>query len=126
MKSQPGNLYPLRHPARRPDEAVGGRPMRQSQPGLALVIPTLHEAGNLRPLLDRVRRALDPCCVPYEVIVVDDESEDGTEAIVSAIGAADERVRLIVRSGERGLAGAVTRGWADSSAPLLAVMDADL
>ncbi|MFZ0631744.1 MAG: polyprenol monophosphomannose synthase [Acidobacteriaceae bacterium] len=95
-------------------------------PALALVIPTLREAKNIRPLLDRVRAALDPCGFAYEVIVVDDQSGDGIEAIVAEIGADDPRVRCIVRSCERGLAGAVLRGWAESDAALLAVMDADL
>jgi dolichol-phosphate mannosyltransferase len=93
---------------------------------LALVIPTLREAGNIEPLLRRVRIALDSCAVAYEVIVVDDESEDGIEQIVAGISAGDPRVRLIVRHGERGLAGAVLRGWAETGAKYLAVMDADL
>lgn len=93
---------------------------------LALVIPTLREARNIRPLLGRVRRALDSCAVAYEVIVVDDASGDGIEEIVAGMAAADPRIRLIVRQGERGLAGAVLRGWAESEAAYLAVMDADL
>lgn len=93
---------------------------------LALVIPTLREAANLDPLLRRVRIALDSCAVSYEVIVVDDSSQDGTEEVMAAICSEDSRVRLIVRHEERGLAGAVLRGWANSNANFLAVMDADL
>jgi dolichol-phosphate mannosyltransferase len=95
-------------------------------PALALVIPTLREAGNIRTLLERVRTALDRRNPAYEVIVVDDDSRDGTEAIVAAMGEEDPRIRLVVRTGERGLAGAVIRGWEESTAPVLAVMDADL
>lgn len=95
-------------------------------PLLALVIPTLREAGNIRLLLGRVRAALDGCGVAYEVIVVDDDSRDGIEPIVEEIAARDPRVRLVVRRGEQGLAGAVLRGWAETDAPLLGVMDADL
>ncbi|HEX4039955.1 MAG TPA: polyprenol monophosphomannose synthase [Acidobacteriaceae bacterium] len=95
-------------------------------PALALVIPTLREAKNIRILLERVRTALDRCGSTYEVIVVDDDSGDGTEGIVTAMGAEDPRIRIVVRSGERGLAGAVIRGWEESRAPYLAVMDADL
>ena len=90
------------------------------------MIPTLREASNIRPLLRRVRAALDRCDVAYEVIVVDDESRDGIEQIVAEIAQEDPRVRLVVRRGEHGLAGAVLRGWAESDATLLAVMDADL
>lgn len=73
-----------------------------------------------------MRTALDSCDVAYEVIVVDDASGDGIEEIVAGISAEDPRVRLVVRRGERGLAGAVLRGWAETDAPHLAVMDADL
>ncbi|HEX3659842.1 MAG TPA: polyprenol monophosphomannose synthase [Acidobacteriaceae bacterium] len=96
------------------------------RPALALVIPTLREANNIRPLLQRVRAALDPCGLAYEVIVVDDDSSDGIDAVVADLAADDPRLRCIVRTGERGLAGAVLHGWADTDAPLLAVMDADL
>ncbi|HVT99048.1 MAG TPA: polyprenol monophosphomannose synthase [Acidobacteriaceae bacterium] len=93
---------------------------------LALVIPTLRESRNIRPLLSRVRAALDRYDCAYEVIVVDDASGDGTEEIVTELAREDPRVRLIVRSGERGLAGAVLRGWEETEAQILAVMDADL
>jgi dolichol-phosphate mannosyltransferase len=95
-------------------------------PALALVIPTLREARNIRPLMGRVRAALDPSGIAYEVIVVDDDSRDGIDEIVAELAQEDPRIRLVVRTSERGLAGAVLRGWAESDAKLLAVMDADL
>ncbi len=109
------------HPAGEGKQAPSGRPAK-----LALVIPTLREATNILPLLGRVRTALESCRIPYEVIVVDDESGDGIEKIVAGVSAEDPRVRLIVRHGERGLAGAVLRGWAETDATHLGVMDADL
>jgi dolichol-phosphate mannosyltransferase len=93
---------------------------------LALVIPTLREAENIPGLLDRVRTVLDPLGIGYEILVVDDDSRDGTEEIVSAIALTDPRVRLQVRKGERGLSGAVLYGWRQTDAAILGVMDADL
>jgi dolichol-phosphate mannosyltransferase len=93
---------------------------------LAVIVPTLCEAENIRLILDRVRNLLDPMGIPYEVIVVDDDSNDATGEIVSAIGAVDPRVRLVVRKGERGVAGATLLGWQNSNAPILGVIDADL
>jgi dolichol-phosphate mannosyltransferase len=92
---------------------------------LALIIPTLREAENLRGLLGRVRSVLDPLGMAYEIIVVDDDSRDGTEEIVSAISREDPRVRLLIRKGERGLSGAVLYGWRHTEAAILGVMDAD-
>jgi dolichol-phosphate mannosyltransferase len=93
---------------------------------LAVVVPTLHEAANIRTVLDRVRTSLDPLRMPYEIIVVDDDSGDGTENIVHDVASQDARVRLLVRRGERGLAGAISDGWSCSQADVLGVIDADL
>lgn len=93
---------------------------------LALVIPTLCEAANLPPLLERVRAALDPLKFDYEILIVDDNSCDGTVEIVSAIAQQDPRVRLLVRKDQRGLSGAVLHGWENTDASIVGVMDADL
>ena len=73
-----------------------------------------------------MRSVLDPLGIDYEILVVDDDSRDGTEEIVSAIAQEDPRVRLLVRKGERGLSGAVLYGWRQTDAAILGVMDADL
>jgi dolichol-phosphate mannosyltransferase len=60
------------------------------------------------------------------LIVVDDDSRDGINGIVSEIAARDRHVRILTRVGQRGLAGAVIHGWAHTDAGFLGVMDADL
>lgn len=97
----------------------------QSQKRLALVIPTLREAGNIGGLLTRVRSVLDPLKIPYEILVVDDDSGDGTGEITSAIAVKDPRVRLLVRKRVKGLSGAILDGWESTDAGILGVMDAD-
>jgi dolichol-phosphate mannosyltransferase len=92
---------------------------------LALIIPTLREAENIHAVLHHVRSILDPLAISYEILVVDDDSRDGTEEIVSAIAVEDPRVRLLVRKGERGLSGAILYGWRHTGAAILGVMDAD-
>jgi dolichol-phosphate mannosyltransferase len=91
-----------------------------------LVIPTLNEAGNLPTLFDRIRAAMSSVEIPYELIVVDDDSQDGTADVVGKYSSTDPRVRLLVRKGQRGLAGAVIHGWQQTDADLLGVIDADL
>jgi dolichol-phosphate mannosyltransferase len=93
---------------------------------VALVVPTLCEAPNIPPLLERVRAVLDPLDFDYEILIVDDDSCDGTAEIVSAIAQEDPRVRLLVRKGQRGLSGAVLHGWENTDASIVGVMDADL
>jgi dolichol-phosphate mannosyltransferase len=112
------------------DESSGGPisiPARiASAPLLCLVIPTLGEAGNVRKALDRIRLSLDPLDISYQLIVVDDDSGDGTENIVRELADADPRIHLVVRRGERGLAGAIAHGWQNSKAEILGAIDADL
>lgn len=108
------------------DSLTAARRVRSTLEKLALVIPTLREAENISGLLDHVRSVLDPVGIAYEILVVDDNSQDGIEGIVNAIAQQDHRVRLLVRRGERGLSGAVLYGWQNTDASILGVMDADL
>ena len=91
---------------------------------LAIVIPTRDERDNIAPLLARLEAVL--VGVAWEVVFVDDDSRDGTVVAVRSVAARDPRVRCLQRIGRRGLASACIEGWAATSAPYLAVMDADL
>jgi dolichol-phosphate mannosyltransferase len=99
---------------------------RESKPTLAVVIPRLWEAECLRQLLPSVRSALTSCGISWEILVVDDDSRDGTEEVVLAAAVDDPRIRLLVRKGERCLSGAILHGWQNTDATILGVMDADL
>jgi dolichol-phosphate mannosyltransferase len=93
---------------------------------LAIVIPTLCEASNIRELLERVRSSLDPLGISYELVIVDDDSQDGIDTIVEEVSRRDPRIRLLIRKNVRGLAGAIIHGWQNTDAGILGVIDADL
>ena len=93
---------------------------------LAIVIPTLCEAGNIRELLERIKNSLDPLLIPYELVIVDDDSGDGIAAIVEELSSKDPRIRLLIRKNVRGLAGAIIHGWHNTDAGICGVIDADL
>ncbi|HEY3704587.1 MAG TPA: polyprenol monophosphomannose synthase [Terracidiphilus sp.] len=93
---------------------------------LALVLPTLNEAECLPLILERALEVLGRSFIQFEILVVDDDSRDATQAIVKSFALRDSRVRLLARHGQRGLAGAVLHGWRHTDAALLGVMDADL
>jgi dolichol-phosphate mannosyltransferase len=94
------------------------------RPEVTVVLPTYNERDNLTEAIDRVGRALAGRV--WEIIVVDDNSPDGTHQLARENGAADPRVRCIRRIGRRGLAGACGEGMLAAAAPVVAVMDADL
>jgi len=91
---------------------------------LTIVVPTFNEIDNVEPLIRRLGAALEG--IEWEVIYVDDDSPDGTAAKVRELGRRDPRVRCIQRIGRRGLSTAAIEGMLASSAPYLAVIDADL
>ncbi|MEO7850873.1 MAG: glycosyltransferase, partial [Rubrivivax sp.] len=93
-------------------------------PQLSVIVPTFNEAGNVHELLHLVDAAL--AGIDWELIFVDDDSPDGTANRLRDIAQQDPRVRCILRIDRRGLASACIEGMMTSSAPLLAVMDADL
>ncbi|QUL38349.1 glycosyltransferase family 2 protein [Erythrobacter sp. JK5] len=90
---------------------------------LAIILPTLNERGNLAPLVGRIEEALG--AEGWEVLIVDDDSEDGTADEARALALHDRRVRVIQRIGRRGLASAAIEGFCATPAPYCAVMDAD-
>jgi dolichol-phosphate mannosyltransferase len=91
---------------------------------LSVVIPTFNESANVRELLRRIEASLG--VEGWELIVVDDDSPDGTASLVREIARSDNRVRVLQRIGRRGLSSACIEGMLASSAPTIAVMDADL
>src|SRR5690606_5623401 len=95
----------------RPDAAV---------PELAVIVPTLNERDNIAPLLSRLDAAL--AGTRWQAVFVDDDSQDGTAALLLRLERADPRVRVIRRTGRRGLASACIEGMLATRAPFLAVI----
>ncbi len=63
---------------------------------------------------------------PYEILIVDDDSRDGTADVCAQLAQQGHPVRLITRIGERGLSSAVVRGFREARGRFLVCMDADL
>jgi dolichol-phosphate mannosyltransferase len=93
-------------------------------PELTVVVPAFRERDNIPRLLAALEKAL--AGIDWETIVVVDDAFDGSEELVRQRAQQDRRVRCIQRIGRRGLASACIEGMLASSAPYLAVLDADL
>lgn len=100
------------------------RKQPEAGPELTIVVPTLNERDNVRPLIERLDQLLEG--VDWEAVFVDDNSPDGTAEHLRELGRADRRVRCIRRFGRRGLSSACIEGMLSSSARYIAVIDGDL
>lgn len=100
--------------------------MTTSTPALdvSVVVPTYNEADNIKIIVPRICQTLGQAGIQGEVIVVDDDSPDGTGSAAESL-ASEYPVRVLVRRGSRGLATAVMAGFEMSTAGVCVVMDAD-
>jgi glycosyltransferase involved in cell wall biosynthesis len=93
------------------------------KPFLSLVAPTYNERSNIPILVERVHRSLGD--YPYELIIVDDNSPDGTAEVARELSQ-QYPIRVISRHNEKGLASAIVEGFKSARGSILGVIDADL
>ncbi len=106
---------------------VPASPRGEGRPRLSLVVPTRNEADTIEAFLQAATATLDRVLPgAYELIVVDDDSPDGTWRRALALRARFPALRVLRRTDEVGLGSAVTRGWQLARADVLGVIDADL
>jgi dolichol-phosphate mannosyltransferase len=90
---------------------------------LSLVLPTLDERENVEILLPLLLSELSEL---LEIIVVDDDSADGTAEAVERMAATDARIRLVRRHGRRSLTSSLQEGLGAARGDVVGWMDADL
>lgn len=91
---------------------------------VTVVVPTFRERENIPLVVERLDSLLGD--FEWEVVFVDDDSDDGSAGVLLELSRKHPRVRAIRRIGRRGLASACLEGMASSDADIFAVMDADL
>lgn len=91
-------------------------------PLVSVVLPTYNEAPNIVRLIDAI---LSCAVLPTEVLVVDDDSPDGTWRLVEGRALGDGRVRLLRRVGRRGLTSAIQEGIDSTYGDVVVWMDCD-
>jgi dolichol-phosphate mannosyltransferase len=92
---------------------------------LSVIVPTYNEAGNVPELLRRIGRVVTERSIPCEVLVMDDASPDGTADVARTTQVAVP-VRVVERTGPKGLSPAVIEGIGLARGKYVLVMDADL
>ena len=93
---------------------------------LSIVVPVYNEEGNLPLLWPEIREVLAPTSLSYEVIFVDDGSQDRSAEIVREFREADARVRLLRLKANAGETAATDAGFKATRGRYVVVMDADL
>jgi len=93
-------------------------------PDLTIVVPTYNERERLAELVDAVFAAADRSALAVELVIVDDNSPDGTGVLADEL-ARTRRMQVVRRAGKLGLGTAVVAGFAVATAPVVGVMDAD-
>jgi dolichol-phosphate mannosyltransferase len=95
---------------------------------LTMVVPTYNEAARLGELVQAVFDACDRARVTLELVIVDDNSPDGTGPLAESLAAgvtAPHRMQVVRRAGKQGLGTAVVAGFNVASSDIVGVMDAD-
>ena len=92
---------------------------------ISVILPTYNEAENVRRIIPAITKVFQEKSIEGEVIVVDDNSPDGTAGIASSL-ADSYPVRVHVRKSDRGLSRAVIEGFGLARGEVCVVMDADL
>src|SRR6266496_885958 len=115
-----------------PDPATGSRkPARilrpmASRPYLSIVIPVFNEAGNVVDLHRELTASLEPMGRPYEILLVDDGSVDGTLERLLEIEARDGRVRVLRLRRNFGQTAAFSAGFDHARGEVVVTSDGDL
>jgi glycosyltransferase involved in cell wall biosynthesis len=107
------------------------KPISDAKTTHSVIVPAYKEKLNLRPLTTRLFTAFADSESPIrpenvELIVVDDNSRDGSVEEVDVLQGEGYNVRIIVRTLERGLSSAVVRGFREAKGDAMICMDADL
>ncbi len=95
------------------------------RPWLSVVVPAYNEAPSIRAAAEAMRDKLDALDRPWELIVVDNASPDGTAAQLAPLAESDERIRVLVNDANRGKGYSVRRGMLAASGELRLHCDAD-
>jgi glycosyltransferase involved in cell wall biosynthesis len=108
-----------------PERDPGG-PGPSPLPEISLVIPVYNEEPNLPPLAGEIRRTMQALGRPYEVLLVDDGSTDGSLAAMIRLASQDPAVRVIRQARNAGQSAALDAGFRHARGTIVVTLDADL
>ena len=93
---------------------------------VTIVIPVLNECDTLEPLYQRIVAALDPVGRPFEIILINDGSTDGSGGVLDSLAEHDRRVKVIHLQKSYGQTAAMMAGFDHAQGAIVVTLDADL
>lgn len=109
-----------------PDARPAAAPFEETPLRVSLVVPAFDEEESLPVLAREIREALGAAGVPYELVLVDDGSTDGTLEVMRDLAREDPAVRVLRLHPNQGQSAALAAGWQAARAPVVVTLDADL
>jgi glycosyltransferase involved in cell wall biosynthesis len=106
--------------------AQHGRPRVTAQPDVSVIVPFFNEEDNIRRMHAAIVAALEPLGVRFEMVLVNDGSQDSTLDIAIAIAREDPRVRIVNFRRNYGQTPAMAAGIEHANGKVLVTMDGDL
>ncbi len=106
-------------------DELKGEQRLSAEKSVSIILPTYNESGNILTLVDAIKVAVPPDW-QFEILVVDDNSPDGTYELVRKRAELDPSVRAILRTTDRGFAKSIREGIERAEAARVIVMDSDL
>ncbi|TAM97406.1 MAG: glycosyltransferase, partial [Rhodanobacteraceae bacterium] len=95
-------------------------------PRLTVTVPIYNEEANIAPLYEKIRAAMDALDKPWELVLVDDGSHDGSPALLDALAARDPRIAVIHFARNYGQTAAMQAGMDHARGDIIVPMDGDL
>ena len=92
---------------------------------LSIVIPAYNEEANIGPTISEIQTALNDSKIPYEIIVVNDCSQDNTAGVVGEFCKEDDRIKVVDRTPPGGFGRAVRTGLEHVQGEVIAIYMAD-
>jgi dolichol-phosphate mannosyltransferase len=96
-----------------------------AKPLFSIIIPARNEEKLLPQTITNVIQALDPAGIPFEIIIVDDYSRDGTMEVAAGLTRQDTRIRAVRNDGNPGYGIAVRSGLAQAQGGYITILMAD-
>jgi len=93
---------------------------------VSVVAPVFNECENLKPLVDELLAVLRPTGIPFEIVLVDDGSKDGSAKAIDGLVAAHPEVRGVHFKANRGQSAAFDAGFKEAKGAIVVTIDADL